>query len=388
MRETFRLHVIIAALAVVLSGCATGKTEFKVIKITPQCTATPTPEPQRTPPSGKQATPEVVPAAAAQPALQTYVVAEGDCLWRISARFLGDPRQYPVIARKNNISNPDLIHPGQVLQWETMAAAEAGIQPATPAIQPAPPGKPQDQAKPSPTGTATVVFPQRTNAAFGPGESLTFSVEYFGISAGYATLAVQKGPEMHGRPILHLVATARTHPAFEWFFVVRDRIESFFDAQGLFSWRYEKHLREGSYSNDSYMVYDQINRQVIKDKGRTVIPAMPWVQDILSEFYYYRTLNIRQLGQKTAFPVVADDGKSYEVVVETLRRETVAVPAGKFKCIVVQPHIKFEGVFQQKGKMEIWLTDDKRQVPVLIKSAIIIGTIDIVLREAVVVDLP
>lgn len=56
--------------------------------------------------------PEPAPAA---PATRTYTVASGDTLWAISERFYGDGNQYQRIADANGVSNPDLIHPGQVL---------------------------------------------------------------------------------------------------------------------------------------------------------------------------------------------------------------------------------------------------------------------------------
>ncbi|HEY8418335.1 MAG TPA: LysM peptidoglycan-binding domain-containing protein [Limnochordales bacterium] len=43
-----------------------------------------------------------------------YVVREGDTLWSISGRLLGDPRAYSRLAAANRIANPDLILPG----WE------------------------------------------------------------------------------------------------------------------------------------------------------------------------------------------------------------------------------------------------------------------------------
>jgi nucleoid-associated protein YgaU len=42
-------------------------------------------------------------------------VAPGDTLWAISERFYGDGSKYMRIAEASGISNPDLIHPGQVL---------------------------------------------------------------------------------------------------------------------------------------------------------------------------------------------------------------------------------------------------------------------------------
>ena len=347
-------------------------------------TATPVPATAPTLKPGVTAVPTETATQAETP--REYLVQTGDCLWWICDRLFGDPTLYPQVAAINQIVNPDLIHPGQQLQFSGMdrqirTATKTELEPKkTQVVQP----------QPTPAATLTVtatqvVFPDRKNSAFAPGEKLLFSVEYFGISAGYATLAVHAGPDMYGRQTYHIIATARTHPAFEWIFKVRDRIESFFDARGLFSWRYEKHLREGSYSNDSAIIYDQIQRKVIKDNGRTIIEAPPLVQDVLSEFYYYRTLDIK-IGETETIPVVADNGKIYDVLVKAIRREKVRVPAGEFNCIVVEPYLKFEGIFKHQGKIHIWLTDDKRKVPVLIKSGIIIGTIDVVLRDATVVD--
>jgi LysM repeat protein len=85
------------------------------------------------PPAGaEEASPEVAPAAAEEPlppaeapapppppppppAPRTYTVVSGDTLWAISERFYGDGNKYQQIANASGISNPDLIHPGQVL---------------------------------------------------------------------------------------------------------------------------------------------------------------------------------------------------------------------------------------------------------------------------------
>jgi hypothetical protein len=53
--------------------------------------------------------------------------------------------------------------------------------------------------------------------------------------------------------------------------------------------------------------------------------------------------------------------------------------------VVVQPFLKYEGIFRQQGDVWIWLTDDEYLMPVLVKSKIAIGTIDAVLQSATVV---
>ena len=48
---------------------------------------------------------------------QTYTVQSGDCLWKIAKQFYGNGADYTKIAGANSdqISNPNLIYPGQVL---------------------------------------------------------------------------------------------------------------------------------------------------------------------------------------------------------------------------------------------------------------------------------
>lgn len=49
---------------------------------------------------------------------QTYTVVAGDSLSKIAKRYYGDANQWPRIheANRDQISNPDLIHPGQRLK--------------------------------------------------------------------------------------------------------------------------------------------------------------------------------------------------------------------------------------------------------------------------------
>jgi nucleoid-associated protein YgaU len=49
---------------------------------------------------------------------QTYTVASGDTLSKIAKKFYGDANAWKAIfqANKDQIKNPDMIHPGQVLK--------------------------------------------------------------------------------------------------------------------------------------------------------------------------------------------------------------------------------------------------------------------------------
>jgi nucleoid-associated protein YgaU len=57
------------------------------------------------------------PAAASASTTRTYVVVSGDSLSKISKKFYGDANQWRKIfeANRDQIKDPDLIHPGQKL---------------------------------------------------------------------------------------------------------------------------------------------------------------------------------------------------------------------------------------------------------------------------------
>lgn len=78
--------------------------------------------------SGSSTQPEAArPAAGDQPTANTYTVKSGDTLSAIAQREYGDASQWRRIfeANRDQIDNPDLIHPGQELK---LPADEGGAR--------------------------------------------------------------------------------------------------------------------------------------------------------------------------------------------------------------------------------------------------------------------
>ena len=103
------------------------------------------------------------------------------------------------------------------------------------------------------------------------------------------------------------------------------------------------------------------------------------MQDALSSFYYTRTQAL-PIGGSVIFDYHASR-KSQPLEVRVLGRERVKTPAGTFDCVVIEPMLKAGGIFKNKGRLVIWLTDDERRMPVLMKSKVAIGSISVVLQE-------
>ena len=124
--KAIRTLMILAAMGLFATGCVTAKQASQAASEGTQAT----PAPVTTTTATATTTVAVTPApttttAAVTPAPQGivgYVVQKGDHLWGISAKpaVYGDPYQWPLLYKRNRdeIYDPDLIYPGQVLHIE------------------------------------------------------------------------------------------------------------------------------------------------------------------------------------------------------------------------------------------------------------------------------
>lgn len=209
------------------------------------------------------------------------------------------------------------------------------------------------------------------NLSFGVGERLQFDINYGFINAGSAEMSVVDLIEWEERPAFLVRTLAHSNSFFTSIFPVNDTVETIIDANGLFSWHFEKRIREGSYRADEIYTFDQRNHLALM--ADDTVAVSPFTQDVLSSFYFVRTMDL-EVGQSVFVESYSRD-KPSQLEVKVLRRETVQVPAGKFECIVVEPLLSAAGIFRHEGRLTVWLTDDRLKMPVLMKSKVIVGAI-------------
>lgn len=226
----------------------------------------------------------------------------------------------------------------------------------------------------SPAAAAGAVAP----VPYGPGERFVFSIDYGPINAGEGILEVRGVVETDGHACYLVESRAQSNRFFSAFYMVRDKVVSHIDVQRLFSRYYAKRLREGDYRKNVEVRFDQDAAKAHYADGR-VLDTPPAIHDELSAFYYARSLDL-QPGQ--TYSVNAHSSrKNYPLQVLVHGRERVKVPAGEFDCLVVEPVLEGEGLFQHEGKLTIWMTDDARKMPVLMKTKVKVGSIDASLKE-------
>ncbi|MFC1844499.1 DUF3108 domain-containing protein [Thermodesulfobacteriota bacterium] len=228
------------------------------------------------------------------------------------------------------------------------------------------------------SGIFSSVAAAETAHPFQPGEKMHYVLKYGAIPAGEATLEVHDLDEINGVPAYHFVLTARSNSFVDIFFKVRDRIDSYADAEMKHSLYYKKDQKEGKTRRDIKVDFNwQKNEStyVNFDSEPKVISLLPRTFDPLSIFYYSRLLDFQEI--KEFEHPVTDGRKNMMGILRIIGKETISVPAGTYETLVLEPDLQnVEGVFskKQRAKIKLWVTNDERRLLVQMKSKAIVGS--------------
>lgn len=219
---------------------------------------------------------------------------------------------------------------------------------------------------------------QAAPAVYGPGERMVFNIGYGPISAGEGILEVVGLTEYKGRTCYHIQSKANSNRFFSSIYKVRDKITSYIDVETLYSHYFHKRLREGDYKKTVEVDFDHLNQEARYSNGETY-PISAGVQDVLSAFFYVRNLDL-EVGKVYEVPAHSSR-RTYDLKVIVHGREKVEVEAGTWNCFVVEPVIEGEGLFKHEGKLTLYITDDANRIPILIKTKVPVGSIDVELKS-------
>ncbi len=207
-------------------------------------------------------------------------------------------------------------------------------------------------------------------------EKLVYNLSWLGIPVGTAT---QEITEEGG--IRRITSTARSNDWLSAFFPVEDVIDSTLATNGApfpgLTRHYRMQIREGSHRRDREIVFEQekgtAHYHDRRSGERLDIPIGPITYDIYGSFYYVRYLPL-EVGRPVSVNVL--DGKELRAIeVRVLRRERLKTVLGELDTIVIRPMVRSEGVFEGKGVVTIWLTDDARRIPVRAQTKVKVGSV-------------
>lgn len=236
-----------------------------------------------------------------------------------------------------------------------------------------------------------------TNEAVFPiGESLVYQIEWYPpwyffflprMDAGTATLSLPMEIDENGRKavVIEFKALSSGTLAKLTNLKIDDDFKFVADAVTSCAIRSSKKLREGKRKRDIDVVYlpetNQLyiyevdvaeNPPVIKkDSFKDDIPDC--VQDIFSAMYWLRQQELN-IGMKYKSILGYDDRvKEVESLIEKI--EWIETPLGRFEAWRLNTVALMGGLFKGGGQFKVWLSADKRKVPLQFEAKVTLGKV-------------
>ena len=218
---------------------------------------------------------------------------------------------------------------------------------------------------------------------FKTGEKLSYVLHYGIFNAGVAEITIKPTKKVfyNNRNVLNMVGKGRTTGAVDMIFSVRDHYETYLDSKTLEPLQFIRRVDEGGYLiSQEYFFNPDSNIVTTQDNKRFDVPE--GVQDMISAFYYARTLNFdtAHFGDVYEIPAFVDNEIFY-LKLKFAGRETVKLRKGKFRCLKFNPVVQEGRIFKADEDLIVWVSDDRNKIPIMAQSKILVGSIKMELTD-------
>lgn len=222
------------------------------------------------------------------------------------------------------------------------------------------------------------------NDSFAPGEVLQYKVHYGIINAGEATITVSSNlHRLHNRPCYLTTVSGKTTGSFDFFHRVRDTWSSYIDTSSMLPMRFHRNIEEGNYKRKETTDFDQVrNVAVVNDsrdeKKNQVFKVPDNVQDMVSGFYYLRTLQLDSFkpGQTVKMQGFLGD-EVFDMTVTYRGVTTVDTKAGKIRAHRLTPKMPSNKLFKGEDAISVYFSDDANKIPVLFQAEMFVGSVKV-----------
>jgi len=217
------------------------------------------------------------------------------------------------------------------------------------------------------------------------GEVLRYKVHYGVVNAAEAVIDVD--PEIHrvnNRPCYKANVYGKTIGSFDFFLRIRDTWRSYIDTTAILPQHFYRNIEEGKYRKKENVNFDHHRNLALVESKRTGTYKIPDnIQDIVSGFFYLRTLNLDRYrnGDQIRLQGFFDE-EIFDFTIVFRGRETVETKAGKIRTFKLVPKMPDNKLFAGPDAISVYLSDDKNKVPVLIQAEMLVGSVKVDLYKA------
>jgi hypothetical protein len=234
-----------------------------------------------------------------------------------------------------------------------------------------------------PSGLSSVAEP--LSPATTPDLKLQYGIEWRLIRAGNAVLQFDPGQNTLRTAKLNLLSTGLVSKLFP----VDDRYVSNYFGNGCIAdvWL---QAQEGLRKRETKITYDRaahranylekdLNKDQVLLSTQLTVPECTY--DVIGAL---QELRIRKIDPGHSVQLPVSDGKRIvSARIDAQEREQMKTPSGIYRTVRYEAFLFNNVLYQRKGRLFIWLTDDERRVPVQIKVQLQlhIGTVTLQLEK-------
>jgi len=207
------------------------------------------------------------------------------------------------------------------------------------------------------------------------GESCSYRIHYGPITTGYGYLSVKELENHLGEKCYFFDGFGETNTFFDYIFEVNDSYISYCNSNTLNPVHFIRDVNEGGYKIKQDYRFNCKEREVLVADSLYQIPENS--QDMISAFYYARTLFSRQnIKEDSILKInIFMDEENYPMQIRYLKNEIVKTKWGKINCMVFVPQLQIGRIFQEEEEMRIWISDDDNKLMIKVETKIIVGMI-------------
>jgi len=217
---------------------------------------------------------------------------------------------------------------------------------------------------------------------FKPGEKLSYRLKYGFFTGATAVIRVEESEKkFDGHSAYHIIADGKTAGAFDVFYKVRNRYETYVDQTTLLPYFYTENRHEASYKHKDNVTFNHKDNEITAAKG--VFPFRGKVFDFLSAYYFSRSIDVSRIhiGERFDLQYFLDDG-IHTLTITYVGKEVVQSELGKFNCLKFNPTIIPGRIFKKNSRLYLWITDDNNRIPIKAHVELIVGSVTMDLTAA------
>lgn len=222
---------------------------------------------------------------------------------------------------------------------------------------------------------ALKAFPSKM--PFNQGEKLIYRAKWGFIPAGVAVIEVLPFENVYGIKSYHFVMQTKTTPQIDPLYTIRDRQDSYADAEMTRTLLYTKRST-GKHPRNIRVTFDwkkMTASYVNAGRPEKTVSITPGTFDSLGLIFVIR---MHELKYGTVIEIPVTDGKKFVTARATVvRREKTIIGNKSYDTYVVIPDMEsLDKVLGKKEepKVKIWFTADEKKIPVKFQSKVSIGT--------------